>query len=119
MKILFSSGYSNDTGGLARKLDPDTFLQKPYALGEPAAKVRELLDTPTATGATRGNQSEGDASSSRTRPASVRRSRTDTAGSFSRILTNGFRARTRHAVSVSATMVADRGAPSTSAISPK
>jgi CheY-like chemotaxis protein len=46
MKVLFSSGYSNDTGGLAGKLDPDTFLQKPYALGELASKVRELLDTP-------------------------------------------------------------------------
>jgi PAS domain S-box-containing protein len=46
MKVLFSSGYSNDTGGLAGKLDPDTFLQKPYALGELAGKVRELLDTP-------------------------------------------------------------------------
>jgi two-component system cell cycle sensor histidine kinase/response regulator CckA len=46
MRVLFSSGYSNDTGGLAGKLDPDAFLQKPYALGELASKVRELLDTP-------------------------------------------------------------------------
>ena len=47
LKVLFSSGYSNDTGVLAGQLHPDTsFLQKPYALGELATKVRELLDKP-------------------------------------------------------------------------
>jgi DNA-binding NarL/FixJ family response regulator len=45
LKVLFSSGYSSDSGVIAGKLDPDTFLQKPYALGELATKVRELLDT--------------------------------------------------------------------------
>jgi hypothetical protein len=39
------SGYSNATGELDRTLEPDTaFLQKPFALGDLAAKVRDLLD---------------------------------------------------------------------------
>ena len=45
LKVLFCSGYSNDTGVLADA----NFLQKPYALGELAASVRELLDTPCVT----------------------------------------------------------------------
>ncbi len=49
LKVLFSSGYSNDTNVPARTLDPDTsFLQKPYALGDLASTVRELLDRPLA-----------------------------------------------------------------------
>jgi PAS domain S-box-containing protein len=43
LKVLFCSGYSNDTGVLA----DSHFLQKPYALGELAASVRELLDAPS------------------------------------------------------------------------
>jgi PAS domain S-box-containing protein len=51
LKVLFSSGYSNDTEARAGTLHADTsFLQKPYALGDLAAKVRELLDAEVDSG---------------------------------------------------------------------
>jgi PAS domain S-box-containing protein len=45
LKVLFTSGYASDTGVTDEPLGPGTgFLQKPFELGEFAAKVRELLD---------------------------------------------------------------------------
>jgi two-component system cell cycle sensor histidine kinase/response regulator CckA len=45
LKVLFTSGYASNTGVIDGELAPGTaFLQKPFALGEFAAKVRELLD---------------------------------------------------------------------------
>ena len=50
LKVLFTSGYSNESALTERKLEPGTaFLQKPFELGAFAAKVRELLDGPSAT----------------------------------------------------------------------
>jgi CheY-like chemotaxis protein len=47
LRVLFTSGYSSRIAGADGELDPGTaFLQKPFAVGELAASVRELLDAP-------------------------------------------------------------------------
>jgi CheY-like chemotaxis protein len=47
LKVLFTSGYSNHTAITGGELEPGTaFLQKPFVMGELAAKVRDLLDAP-------------------------------------------------------------------------
>ena len=49
LKILFTSGYSDDPLEQEDKLDPGTqFLAKPYSPASLAAKVREMLDQETA-----------------------------------------------------------------------
>ena len=50
LKVLFTSGYSSHATFIDGKLEPGmAFLQKPFELGVFAAKVRELLDGPSAT----------------------------------------------------------------------
>jgi two-component system, cell cycle sensor histidine kinase and response regulator CckA len=50
LKVLFTSGYSNENMPSDGTLEPGTaFLQKPFELGVLAANVRELLDGPSAT----------------------------------------------------------------------
>jgi len=45
MKVLYMSGYTDDTVVRHKVLDPDTpFLQKPFMPGSLARKVREVLD---------------------------------------------------------------------------
>jgi FixJ family two-component response regulator len=47
MKVLFTSGYSDQVIVDGGELEPGTaFLQKPFMLDELACKVRELLDLP-------------------------------------------------------------------------
>ncbi len=47
IKVIFTSGYSNDAISHYGVLDPEiVFLQKPFSPGELVAKVRQVLDTP-------------------------------------------------------------------------
>jgi CheY-like chemotaxis protein len=48
IRILFTSGYTNDPNALDDALDDDVgFLAKPYTIAELSAKVRGLLDMPS------------------------------------------------------------------------
>ena len=47
LRVLFTSGYSSHTIAVGGTLEPGrAFLQKPFAIGELASTVRDLLDGP-------------------------------------------------------------------------
>jgi CheY-like chemotaxis protein len=46
LKVIFISGYSNTTTRRELAEDDVAFLQKPFAIGDLAAKVSEVLDNP-------------------------------------------------------------------------
>jgi CheY-like chemotaxis protein len=49
LKVLFMSGYSRNAVVHQGRVDPDVqLIQKPVSLNELAARIREMLDTPTA-----------------------------------------------------------------------
>jgi two-component system, cell cycle sensor histidine kinase and response regulator CckA len=46
LKVIFISGYSSTTGRHGLREDGVAFLQKPFAIGDLVAKVREVFDQP-------------------------------------------------------------------------
>ena len=51
-QVLFTSGYSNHASSVSEPEPGTAFLQKPFVLGDLAARVRDLIDAPAPLRAT-------------------------------------------------------------------